>query len=509
MSSLQPWWMLLHKALAVGVVVLVCVGGGIAYAVSDSSSNSPSTDVSGTAVANVSQSTDGQIPSDYLGLSFEISGIEAYTGTDSHAVNPVFEQLIRNLAPRQRPVLRLGGDSTDESWDAYRKGAHPLGVRYTIPSSWFSVVKALAEGVDAHLILGVNFEQNSAAVARTEAQAFLSKIGSQWVQALALGNEPELYHGLAWFSIHGVKYYGRGSDWTFSNYLSNYAKILRTMPKTELAGPDEGGPVWEPYLGQFLAAEPRVKIATIHRYPLKDCAPSQHATISQLLSDSSTRDFADGLGSMARAAHAHGAQFRLDEMNSVSCGGEPGVSNTFASGLWALDAMFELANVGVDGVNVHTRQVPNQLFTFSESHGHWRGDIEPDYYGLLAFAQAAPAGSKLLKVSGFTNGPVHVWAVRAPDGSERVILIDMASGGTETVDVKIKSSAASATLERLTAPNLAATGHISLGGQSFATNSTTGQLSGTPQTSTIPLAKGRYAVKLPAASAAILTLPAS
>ena len=513
MRSRQRWWRPLRKSLVVAIVALLCVGGGIAYALSSSSSshnpNDPSAVVSGSAVANVSQSTVGQIPSGYLGLSFEIRGIESYTGTDPHAINPVFEQLIRNLDPGQRPLLRLGGDSTDWSWYPYRKGPHPVGVRYTIPSGWFSVIKSLAEGVDARLILGVNFEQDSAAVAGAEARAFESKIGSQWIEALALGNEPELYHGLVWFSLHGVKYYGRPGNWSFSTYLKNYAQIVHAMPNTELAGPDIGGPGWEPSLGSFLSSEPRVKIATIHRYPLKYCTPSEHVTIADLLSNSSTRGYGAGLSGLIRAAHAHGAEFRLDEMNSVSCCGEVGVSNTFASGLWALDAMFELAQAGVDGVNVHTREVPNQLFTFSQSKGHWRAMVEPDYYGLLAFAQAAPPGSKLLKVSGFSSGPVHVWAVRAPDGTERVILINMASGGSETVEVKIQSSATTGTLERLTAPNLTSTGHVTLGGQSFASNTMSGELSGAAQTSTVALSNGGYAVKLPAASAAILTLPAS
>ncbi|HTX45652.1 MAG TPA: glycosyl hydrolase family 79 C-terminal domain-containing protein [Solirubrobacteraceae bacterium] len=508
------WWRLLRKSLMASVVVLVCIGGGLAYALSRSSSSTRSGSytgtVSGATVANISSASSGTIPSGYLGLSFEIRGIESYTGTDAHAINPVFEQLIRNLAPGQRPVLRIGGDSTDETWYPYRKGAHPVGVRFTLPSSWFSTVRALVQGVDGRLILGVNLEQDSTAVASSEARAFESKIGSQYIEALALGNEPELYHGLAWYSIHGVKYYGRPAGWDFSEYLSNYNQILRSMPKTVLAGPDEGGPAWIPELGTYLASEPRVKILTIHRYPLKECTPSEHATIAQLLSSSSTRGYAAGLAGVVATARRHGVTFRLDEMNSVSCGGENGVSDTFASSLWALDAMFELAHAGVGGVNVHTRAVPNQLFTFTQSHGQWAGDVKPDYYGLLAFAQAAPPGSSLLKVSGFGSGQIHIYATRAPDGTEHVVLINMASKGSERIDVKIGSSATAGTLERLTAPSLAATGHVSLGGQSFAANTSTGQLTGTPSTTTVSRGKdGGYSVPLPAASAAILTLPAS
>ena len=40
-------------------------------------------------------------------------------------------------------------------------------------------------------------------------------------------------------------------------------------------------------------------------------------------------------------------------MNSVACGGKAGVSDTFASALWALDALFAVARSGADGVNLH------------------------------------------------------------------------------------------------------------------------------------------------------------
>lgn len=42
-------------------------------------------------------------------------------------------------------------------------------------------------------------------------------------------------------------------------------------------------------------------------------------------------------------AHSRGLPFPVDEMNAVTCAGTPGVSNTAASALWVLNAMFALA----------------------------------------------------------------------------------------------------------------------------------------------------------------------
>src|ERR1700760_3683894 len=56
------------------------------------------------------------IPRGFLGLSFEYMSLERFTGTNPGALDPVFLQLVRNLTPGQRPVIRIGGGSTDHTW---------------------------------------------------------------------------------------------------------------------------------------------------------------------------------------------------------------------------------------------------------------------------------------------------------------------------------------------------------------------------------------------------------
>ncbi|HWE34850.1 MAG TPA: glycosyl hydrolase family 79 C-terminal domain-containing protein [Solirubrobacteraceae bacterium] len=465
----------------------------------------------GSATVTVDGSAKGKaVPSGFVGLSLEIRGVESFTGTDPSHVNPVLEQLIRNLSPGQRPSIRLGGDSTDWTWYPIPGMARPLGVRATLTKGWVQVVKSLAAAVDARLIIGLNFEVNSSKVVGAEAHAFVSGIGSHWLQALALGNEPELYSGVTWFSLNHVRYYGRTHSWNFPAYVSNYSAVARAIPKSvALAGPDVGGPSWFPYLGSFLKSEPRVRLATIHRYPLKQCTPTPKATISELLSRGSTSGLASGLVSMVRAAHAHGVPFQLDETNSVSCGGEPGVSNTFASSLWSLDEMFQLVNAGVDGVDVHSKLgSANALWVFTQKGNTWTANVNPDYYGFLAFAQAAPAGARLLPVSSGDSWPLNVFATRGTDGTERIVIINMSAHKPYNVTVKGGTGAAAGTVSRLSAPSLGATGHVTLGGQSFASQTPTGLLTGTPSTSSVDLAGGAYKVSVPAASAAIVTLPA-
>jgi hypothetical protein len=461
----------------------------------------------GAMPVTVSTHRVGRIPSGFLGLSMEIRGVEDYTGFNPRAVNPVFEQLVRNLDPGQRPVLRLGGDSTDWTWAPIAHTRRPVGVRYSLTPAWFKVMRAFAGGVDARLIVGVNLEVDRARVAAAEARAILAGIGSPWLEALELGNEPELYDVLPWFVVDGRRYYGRPAGWGVPGYLRDYAGIAHALPGFPLAGPDVGSPPWVGDLGPFLSSEPRVRLAMVHRYPL-GCTIATPATVAELLSEASTRGIGAGLRPALATAHAHRIPLRVDELNTISCGGQAGVSDTFASALWALDIAFELAREGFDGINLHTRVgLANQLFSFRRVDRVWEGSVAPEYYGLLAFAQAAPAGSRLLAVTRAGDGSIHVWATRGVDGTERIVLINLATRAGRTVAVRAGLRAAPATLSRLSAARASATGGVRLGDQSFGGTTSTGMLAGAPRTTVLRRSTGgRYRVWMPAASAAILTI---
>ena len=198
----------------------------------------------------------------------------------------------------------------------------------------------------------------------------------------------------------------RPSDgYDFSELPAALSRIGDSLPNVPLVGPATGGAHRIPDLPPLLPAQPRVGVATLHKYPLQTCfiRPSapQYPTVAHLLSATVSQGLASSIARYVGVAHARHVPLRIDEMNSVSCGTAPGVANAFGSALWALDAVFDMARVGVDGVNIHTYpHAPYELFTFTRSDGKWRGSVAPEYYGLLMFAQAAPAGAQLLRTSG-------------------------------------------------------------------------------------------------------------
>jgi hypothetical protein len=516
------------------VVVLAVAAGAVAYA---TSRGSHATATPGTAAHQTGQTgqtgqtrqtgqttanpangtvtfgsgTVGQpIPSGYVGLTTEYRGLEGYAGNNPAALDPVFEQLIRNLAPGQSPVLRIGGDSTDWTWYPIPHMTPPGGIKFSLDKTWLGVASNLAKAVGARLILGINLEADSGRIAAAEAHGLINGVGRARIAALELGNEPELYATFPWYKLpSGQHVRGRPPTYTYASFVRDFASVSRAIPRsTTLAGPSMGAPMWIPLLGQFLSGNRRVGLATLHRYPLKHCSAATHITVPEILADSSSTGLAASVAGAVAASHARHVPLRVDEMSAISCGGVNGVSHSFATGLWALDALFAMARVGVDGVNMQTAPGSwNELFGVTQSKSGWSATVYPAYYGMMMFAQAAPPGSRLLKPSGSLGAGVHVWATRAGDGTVRVTLINETSG-SRSVTVHLPAQTVTATLERLQAPSASATQGVTLDGQSFGPQTRTGQLAGTSNLTFVKPTTTGYTITLTAASAALLSVAA-
>ncbi len=460
--------------------------------------------------ASVSDTPSGPaMPSGFVGVSIEFKAVQQYTGRDPSAINPVFVRLLKALAPGQAPSIRIGGNSTDQTWWPMRDTISPPGIRYTLTPDWLRTTHALGQALGAKMIVGVNLAAGRPAIAAAESRALVSGIGRRFIQALEIGNEPDIYTQFPWYSGHGgLGIYARPQNYDVGQFTTDYSRWSTALPDLPLAGPAFAELTWLSGLGQFIAAEPRLNVVTVHRYPLRACVTDPispgYPTIPALLSDASAAGLAQPLAPYIQVAHAAGVPFRVGEMNSAACRGRPGVSDTFASALWVLDTFFNLASEGADGVNVHTFPgAPYQLFTFTDSKQGWRGSVHPEYYGMLMFAQAFPPGAQLLPVTA-PAGPVKIWATRSPTGRTRIVLINKSTTAITNVQLQVPGSGGKASLEWLQAPSAAAKTGVTLGGRTFGTSTKTGQLP-SMRTAPITATQGSYSITLPAASAVLLT----
>jgi Glycosyl hydrolase family 79 C-terminal beta domain len=462
------------------------------------------------------------VADDFLGLALEYNTIPEWSGPGAAGVNAPLMGLMRGLDPVGRPLVRVGGQSTDRSWWPVPGLARPLGVTYDLTTAWTAAARTLARSLDAQLMLGLNLEANRTRIPAQESRRLLAGVGPRYVSSFQLGNEPELYHTtpwyrvlhgrpIPWYSKVGQRVFARGASYDPLDFTSEFSRMIAGLPKLPLAGPETGNPDWMQVFTGLVSPSSRVRMLTFHGYGTSGCARNpadpRYPTIPHLLSPSASRGLVDGFAPDVALAHRDGATIRLDELGSVTCNGRAGVSNTMASALWVMDALFSLAAAGVDGVNLHTfPNSVNGLFDFRQSGGRWQAVVHPLYDGALMFARAAPPGSRLLRIATGTQEQIRAWATLGSDRQVRVLLInDSLNAGTRAVIHAPSGYGSSpAPLQRLLAPSVSATSGVTLGGQQFGTTST-GVLA-PPVAQTVAAASGSYTVSLPAGSAALLVL---
>lgn len=462
---------------------------------------------------------------DFLGLALEYNTIPVWSGTNAGGVNEPLVGLMRGLDPVGRPLVRIGGQSSDRSWWPVPGLARPLGVTDDLNSAWTAAARTLARSLDARLMLGLNLEANRTRIPAQEGRRLLAGVGARYVSSFALGNEPELYRFTPWYRVvngHPVPWYSKTGQRVFSRppmydplaFTAEFGRMIGLPSRVPIAGPETGNPDWMLAFTHFVSPRSRVRTLTFHGYGTNACihAPTNpgYPTIPHLLSSYASRSLLAGFAGSLALAHHDGASFRLDEMGSVTCNGWPGVSNTMASALWAMDALFYLARSGVDGVNLHSYpNSTNGLFDFQRSRGGWRAVVHPLYYGALMFARAAPPGSRLLQIAAASQEQVRTWATLGSDHEVRVLLInDSLTAGTRVV-VHAPTGYGSnpAALQRLSAPSAAATRDVTLGERQFGSTSTGVLAPAIAQT--VKAAAGTYSVALPPSSAALLVLSSS
>lgn len=294
---------------------------------------------------------------------------------------------------------------------------------------------------------------------------------------------------------------------------------------------------------------------SFHNYAESVCN-GDVATVDGLLADKSAAGHAADMAPLAATAMAKHVPFYIGEGNSVSCGGKTGVSDVFASALWVVDILFNMAAIGAQvreggvrgaaglpprcrcctAASCHPRRHCRLLTTPLSQRWNFHGgplgayatiafppgsqdvaQVRPMYYGLLAFTAATANASVIMRVNTQHNDNpfVKCWAVTDERGVSRVVVIHKDPSATAadiTVTIAPPSAlrGAAALTRVMPGPKgVLATWDepITYGGVTWSSTSN-GRPSGTPTTETVPAAAaGDYTFVLPRASIAILVLP--
>ncbi len=436
------------------------------------------------------------VPRRFLGLSFEVSSLPLIA---RYAHRGDLVRLLRSLGPG---VLRFGGISADSTTWAGARTTDSLWPARTISPVDLRDLAVLARRTGWRVLLTVNLARYDPRAAASEVAVAHRALGGS-LAAVELGNEPDAY------GRHGV----RALPWDFARYETEVEAYRRQItaltPGVTLAGPDvsgSGGGAIRQWVDP--AARRPIGLLTGHYYSL-GCRDASPPTIAELLSDRTRAEIGRSLERYVTAARAASLPFRVDEVNSVSCGGQAGVSNTFASGLWAVDYLVRAMAAGAVGVNLHGHlencdgytplcaPTPERLFTDALS-------VAPEWYALL-FAEPLIGDRPVRPMTSSPEPGVDIAVFDRHDGGAHVVIVDAAAAGTAPLRIDFRGAArfARASLVTLSAPSLAATAGVTLGGRGVSYG---GRWSG-PRPLRLEVSRGgAVAVSVRASTATLLTL---
>lgn len=413
------------------------------------------------ASMTIGASTVGSFGQGFVGLAYEKQAL--YMPLFS-AANSDLIGLFARLGPS---VLRIGGTSVDENvWTPEGKGQTTGQIAPSDVNSLASFLQATGWTC----IYGVNLGGSAtgattAALAAAEVAYVAQQLGSSLV-GVEIGNECENYGDPG-------SYYP--DNWTvemFESLWKQYRQaIVAVTPAAPITGPAAGSNVdgWTIPFGEYVTRN-EINLLTQHYY--RGPGTASTATVEDLLSPDTA--LLSELLQLKYGAQSIDVPFRIAEGNSYSGAGAAGVSNAYASSLWAIDMIFNCALGGAAGVNF---QGGNQAtYTpIADNSGTVVGP-QPIFYGLL---MAALAGQGTLLFTQLSAGSLNVtgYAIKASDGAMSLLIVN--KDETENLDLSIAlpETMTSATLQTMTqlssgatAPNLSALSGVTIQGATVATD---------------------------------------
>jgi len=430
-----------------------------------------------------------EIPDDFLGLSYEKSALAA---KHFRPDNLELLNLHRNLSGS---VIRVGGNKVELcSWQREEIAAEPGNGANVITPSCLDSFYAFAKAAGWKVIHGVNLANRNPEMSADEI-AYALEVGGDSILAFEVGNEPDHYD-------KPTKNL-RAKGYDFALYQPELAEAQRVIisrnPNAPLAGPaTTGGDAdwFGPCVADF---KNRLALATSHFYPLsaKSLPPP---TAEQLLSEASKAKAINLVMNHVALCRSAGIPYRLGECNSASMGGTDGVSDTFVATIWAADFLFDVAEHGAAGVNLHTIFGTHGYTAISYDKKNY--SPRPLYYALLLFKDAGRG--KILATETAAKSNVTSHATLTADGKLRVVIINKSLTEGAEATVLAGSQRSRGTVARLSAATPMEQTGITYSG---ATVNPDGRWTAA-KPDAIQGTAGKFQVTLSPCSAAVLTLEA-
>ena len=391
----------------------------------------------------------------------------------------LMRQLI--LTPDQEgPRYRIGGDSADLTvYDLnplpHLPSGEPLvhSLNSTELQSWAAALNATR----SRAIIDLNFRQpNNASWAVSYVQAIERYIGWDIVVALEVGNEVDLY---ASNGIRNKTYSYQQYKAEFLLYTDAIIKAVPSAPKRLFQGLvtiffDWLGDDLQDYLA---STAPILHSISQHSYPVPSCN-GEEVTEKEILDDAYATSTAQFLAShhTIQTLSDAGIEFVIGEGSEAVCNGAgPMTLNTFATALWAIHELFEVAAVGVKHWFFHSWGTDTQTFSvlvYGNPAAPTRFLVQPIYYGLRLFAIATANNATMVKTTVTSSNPhIHAYSTVSNVHTFSLVVLhkDLNATANATISLAfpLSGTAPLAVLSRLLAPSATAEYNITFAGQTY------------------------------------------
>ncbi|KAI0073209.1 glycoside hydrolase family 79 protein [Panus rudis PR-1116 ss-1] len=491
-----------------------------------------------------------------FGFSIETSVINQFLGTNSSFIQVPFLNLVSTVIQRTgRFNIRIGGNTQEtarlvdqtidgrmiekQSIDPNNPTATPILV-YTM--EMFYLMSNISSLLNVNWYLGVPL--NDTSQLHLDIAHFGETLLGDRLLGLQVGNEPDLY----------AQHQKRPEGYSPADYVNEVQMVLDAMrsagpgefPVTNnFIGPSVSTSGWTPEMVFDAGFVDRFKdtlhALSVENYPDNNCA-AIYAPSSADLRDPQTvfpgylTHTGDHSGyhmlqkflNASSIAQANGLPMLMFETNTASCGGFPGVSNSFGAALWGVDYGLQLAWSNFTGAMLHCG---GQNVFYNPATPPPTGDstfhqwtVGPLMYSILAVAETLGASnnSRVLDLGeGINGGDGHTpgYAVYEGDTLSRVALLNYMDDPTGASDLTIAISVgggetgapasvpASVRVKYLRAPSVVDHFNITWAGQTFGGQfGSDGRLQGDEQIETISCDQAANVcnIKVPAPSFALV-----
>ncbi|KAI0698275.1 hypothetical protein BC835DRAFT_1335400 [Cytidiella melzeri] len=463
----------------------------------------------------------------FFGFSIEMSVTNQVLGINSSFINVPFLNFASLLVERAGELLvRVGGNTqdyamlVDETPDGGILGKvsvdpnNPTATPTLVFTNELLYMMAnISTLLNINWFLGVPF--NDSVNIHMEIVEQGERILGQHMLGFQVGNEPDLY----------AKHFHRNQDYNAYSYYQEFG-LWRdawnndgsVSNKSNMIGPSLSLAVWPledvwntPFLTDY---QESLSALSVEKYPLDNCnaiypgngpAVVPQDVFGQYLTHQSGIGIVSAMLNSTMIAQQYQKPFIMFETNTASCGGFPGISNSFASSLWGLDyglqmvySNFSHALVHFGGQNVYYN--PFTPPPTNQSYFH-QWTVGPIFYSVMIMPEVLGKTNTARVVDLFANSNNEFtpgYAIYENDQLARVALFNYMteSAGGIAYDATIQvgggntgipgATPSSVKVKYLLADSVAELTNITWAGQTFGGQfETDGRLLGEEQVQTV------------------------